>query len=69
MRSKFRVQFHGVATDRAPAILEEVDLCALDPSEAIREAAHIAWPRRAIRFRLIDLDGPVVFSRQKADRQ
>jgi hypothetical protein len=69
MRSKFRVQFRGVGTDRTPAILEEVDLCALDPSQAIREVAHIAWPRGAIGFRLIDLDGHEVFRRHKADRQ
>jgi hypothetical protein len=46
--AQFRIQFFGVPTDRAPTILGEVDLLALDAFTAIRQAAHAAWPPRAI---------------------
>jgi hypothetical protein len=37
---QFRIQFFGVPTDRAPIILGEVDLLALDALTAIRQAAR-----------------------------
>ena len=66
--AQFRIQFFGVPTDRAPTILGEVDLLALVALAAIRQAAHAAWPPRAIGFCLIDREGRAVFSRRKADR-
>jgi hypothetical protein len=65
--AQFRIQFFGVPTDRAPTILGEVDLLALDASTAISQAAHAAWPPRAIGFCLIDREGRAVFGRQMAD--
>jgi hypothetical protein len=65
---QFRVQFFGVPTDCAPTILGEISLPALNAATAIREAAHITWPPRAIGFCLIDSDGRAVFGRQIADR-
>ena len=62
-------KFSGVPTDRAPTILGEVDLLALVALAAIRQAAHAAWPPRAIGFCLIDREGRAVFSRRKADRR
>ncbi len=46
---------------RGPSILNEVDLRASDPSEAVREAARLDWPLGAIDFRLIDCEGREVF--------
>jgi hypothetical protein len=66
--AQFRIQFFGVPTDRAPTILGEVDLLALDAITAIRQAAHAAWPPGAIGFCLIDREGRAVFGRRKADR-
>ena len=66
--AQFRIQFFGVPTDRAPTIVGEVDLLALDAVTAIRQAAHAAWPPRAIGFCLIDREGRAVFGRRKADR-
>jgi hypothetical protein len=66
--ARFRIQFFGVPTDRAPTILGEVDLLALDVFTAIGQAAHAAWPPRAIGFCLIDREGRAVFGRRKADR-
>jgi hypothetical protein len=66
--AQFRIQFFGVPTDRVPTILGEVDLLALDALAAIRQAAHAAWPPRAIGFCLIDRKGRAVFGRRKADR-
>jgi hypothetical protein len=68
-RDRFRFQFLGVSTERGLAVLKEVDVRASDESEAIREAAHVAWPPRTIGFRLIDREGREVFGRQKADRR
>jgi hypothetical protein len=62
---RFRLQFLGVATARGPAVIEEVDVRALDASDAIREA-HAAWPPGATGFRLIDGEGREVFGREKA---
>ena len=61
----YRVQFLGARTDRGPSILKEVDLRASEPSEAVREAARLRWPPRAIGFRLIDGDGREVFGRDR----
>jgi hypothetical protein len=66
--AQFRIQFFGAPTDRAPTILGEVDLLALDAFTAIRQAAHVAWPPGAIGFCLIDREGRAVFGRRKADR-
>ena len=68
-RTEFRLQFRFDPIDRGPIILKEVDLLASDAPGAIREAAHIAWPPRAIGFRLVDREGREVFGRQKADRR
>jgi hypothetical protein len=66
--AQFPIQFFDVPTDRAPTILGEVDLLALDAVTAIRQAPHAAWPPRAIGFCLIDREGRAVFGRRKADR-
>ena len=60
---QFRIQFFGVPTDRAPIILGEVDLLALNALTAIRQAAHVAWPPCAVGFCLIDREGRAVFGR------
>jgi len=56
-RPSFRLQFLGLAADRGASILKEVDLRASDASEAVREAARLDWPPRALGFRLIDREG------------
>jgi hypothetical protein len=63
--AQFRIQFFGFPTDRAPTILGEVNLLALDAVTAIRQAAHVTWPPRAIGFCLIDREGRAVFGRRK----
>jgi hypothetical protein len=62
--AQFRIQFFG----RAPTILGEVDLLALDAVTAIRQAAHAAWPPGAIGFCVIDREDRAVFGGRKADR-
>jgi hypothetical protein len=59
--SSFRLQFLGASADGSWAVLAVVEVRALDVSAAIREAARIAWPPRAIGFRLIDRQGHEVF--------
>ncbi len=66
---QFRIQFLGAGTDRGPTILAEVEVRASDVSTAIREAAHIPWPPRAIGFRLVDQDGREVLGRQEGNRR
>jgi hypothetical protein len=66
--AQFRIQFFGFPTDRAPTILGEVNLLALDAVTAIRQAAHVTWPPGAIGFCLIDREGRAVFGRRMADR-
>jgi hypothetical protein len=61
----YRLQFLGAGTDRGPSILKEVELSAYDPCGAVREAARLRWPRRAIGFRLIDDEGREVFGRDR----
>jgi len=64
-RPSFRLQFLGLAANRGASILKEVDLRASDASEAIREAARLDWPPRALGFRLIDREGQEVFGRDR----
>ena len=64
-RSLFRLQFLGLAAERGASILKEVDLCASDASEAVREAARLDWPPRALGFRLIDWEGREIFGRDR----
>jgi hypothetical protein len=59
--SPFRLQFLGASSHSSWAILGVVDVRAPDVSAAIREAAHVAWPPRAIGFRLIDHQGREIF--------
>ena len=62
-RSLFRLQLLGLAAERGASILKEVDLRASDASEAVREAARLDWPPRALGFRLIDWEGRETFGR------
>ncbi len=64
-RPLFRLQFLGLAADRGASILKEVDLRASDASEAVREAARLDWPPRALGFRLIDREGREIFGRDR----
>jgi hypothetical protein len=61
----YHLQFLGAGTDRGPSILREVELRASGPSGAVREAAHLRWPPRAIGFRLINGEGREVFGRDR----
>jgi hypothetical protein len=63
----FRLQFLGVRTGRAPAILGEREIQAVDASEAMRAAADVPWAPRIIGLRLVDAEGRKVFERLKAD--
>jgi hypothetical protein len=63
----FRLQFFGVGADRDPTLLTETEIQAYDASGAIREAAGVQWPARAVCIRLLDLEGREVFERLKAD--
>ncbi len=62
-RPPYRIQFVRREGERGTSILKEVRLNASDPSEAVREASRLRWPRHAIGFRLIDRDGQEVFGR------
>jgi hypothetical protein len=64
---RFRLQFFGVGADLGPTILAETEIQSADASVAIREAAAISWPPRAVGFRLLDLEGREIFERLKAD--
>ncbi len=65
----FRIQFVGVAPDRRPTTLTEVEIQVADVSAAIVAAANIAWPPRTIGLHIFDHEGREVFGRQKADRR
>jgi len=64
---RFRLQFVGVGADHGPAVVTETEIQASDASSAIREAVEALWPPRAIRLRLLDLEGREIFERLKAD--
>jgi hypothetical protein len=64
---RFRLQFFGVGVDLGPIVLTETEIQAADVSVAIREAATISWPPRAVGLRLLDLEGREIFERLKAD--
>jgi hypothetical protein len=64
---RFRLQFFGVGADHGPAVLTETEIHASDASGAIREAVTANWPPRAVRLRLLDLEGREIFERLKAD--
>ena len=64
---RFRLQFFGLGADLAPAVLAETEIEAADASSAIREAVEARWPPRAVRLRLLDLEGREIFERLKAD--
>src|SRR5208283_3824993 len=61
----FRIQFFGVATDRGPAVLTEIEIRAADPSGAIRAAVEATWPARAIGLRVLDREGHEIFKQLK----
>ena len=61
----FRLQLLGLAAERGASILKEVDLRASDASEAVREAARLDWPPRALAFRLIDREGREILGRDR----
>jgi len=64
-RPSFRLQFLGLAANRGASVLKEVDLRASDASEAVREAARLDWPPRALGFRLIDREGREIFGQDR----
>lgn len=64
---RFRLQFLGLGADLGPTVLTETEIDAVDASSAIREAVEASWPPRAIRLRLLDLEGREIFERLKAD--
>jgi hypothetical protein len=64
---RFRLQFFGLGADLGPAVLTETEIEAADASAAIREAVETNWPPRAVRLRLLDLEGREIFERLKAD--
>ena len=65
-QKQFRIQFFGVPTDRAPIILGEVDLLALDAVTAPGGPRCMASSGDWIC--LIDREGRAVFGRRMADR-
>lgn len=64
---RFRLQFFGVGADLGPSVLTETEIQAPDASSAILAAAQAAWPPRAVRLRVLDLEGREIFERLKAD--
>jgi hypothetical protein len=64
---RFRLQFFGLGADLESAVLAETEIEAVDASSAIREAVEARWPPRAVRLRLLDLEGREIFERLKAD--
>jgi hypothetical protein len=64
---RFRLQFFGLGADLGPAVLTETEIETADASSAIREAVETNWPPRAVRLRLLDLEGREIFERLKAD--
>src|ERR1700722_10050287 len=64
---RFRLQFFGLGADLESAVLAETEIEAVDAPSAIREAVEARWPPRAVRLRLLDLEGREIFERLKAD--
>jgi hypothetical protein len=65
----FRIQFVGAAPDRGLSILGEVEVQALDVSDAVVAAATLAFPPTTVALRILDREGREVFERHKADRR
>jgi len=65
----FRVQFVGAAPDRGLSILGEVEVQALDVSDAVVAAANLTFPPKTVALRILDREGREVFERHKADRR
>jgi hypothetical protein len=58
----FRIRYIGQS-----GTIREIEIGALDTSEAIHAAREARWPPKAVAFRLIDTLGREVFEQQKAD--
>jgi hypothetical protein len=57
---RFKAQFLGIADDLTPLNLEVAELRASEVSAAMWEAICMAWPLRAIGFRLLDVRDQIV---------
>jgi hypothetical protein len=57
---RFKAQFLGVADDSAPLNLGIAELRASEARAAIWEAISMAWPPKAIGFRLLDVRNQIV---------
>ena len=55
----------GLAANRGASVLKKVDLRASDASEAVREAARLDCPPRALGFRLIVREGREIFGQDR----
>ena len=61
----FQLQFLNGLADSGQAIEKESHVWAADVSAAAHVAAAFPWPERAIRLRILDQAGRVVFRRLK----
>ena len=59
----------GAAPDRGLSILDEVEVQALDVSDAVVAAANLTFPPKTVALRILDREGREVFERHKADRR
>ena len=65
----FRIQFVGAAPDLGLSILGEVEVQALDVSDAVVAASKLTFPPKMVALRILDREGREVFERRKADRK
>jgi len=64
----FQLQFLGEVGDAELAIRRETSIWAADASAAASLAAAFPWPEGALRMRILDEAGRVVFRRPKPKR-
>jgi len=64
----FQLQFLGEVDDAELTIRRETNIWAADASAAANVAAAFPWPEGALRMRILDEAGRVVFKRLKPKR-
>jgi len=64
---QFRLRYVRVEGRRGAEVVQEIELHALDASEAIRASTSLPWPRGAAALRILDREGHEIFERLKAD--
>src|SRR5574337_1300949 len=64
----FQLQFFGEVDDARPQIRRQTNVWAADAAAAANLAAAFPWPDGALRLRIVDAAGRVVFKRLRPKR-